>query len=143
MHAATVLLDEINNNNNNNKIINNEFNNTEKLLELWIPYVTFQLYLIEDAIRKMIRSFKRMKEGCNPTIFYNYIRPYLAGSKGNPSMPDGVIYDGVFDNKPQMFSGGSAAQSTLFPVLDAIFNINHAKFIFVQIFQKVFSFILK
>ncbi len=128
LHAATVLLDEINNNNNNNnKIINKEFNNTKKLLELWIPYVTFQLYLIEDAIRKMIRSFKRMKEGCNPSIFYNYIRPFLAGSKGNPSMPDGVIYDGVFDNKPQMFSGGSAAQSTLFPVLDAIFNINHAK----------------
>ena len=61
----------------------------------------------------MIRSFKRMKEGCNPSIFYNYIRPFLAGSKGNPSMPDGVIYDGVFDNKPQMFSGGSAAQKEI------------------------------
>ena len=95
-----------------------------RLLELWISYMTFQLISIAKAIQKMIQSFKRMKEGCNPRIFYNYVRPFLAGSK-NPCMPNGVIYDGVYNNEPQKYSGGSAAQSTLFPVLDGIFGVSH------------------
>ena len=80
---------------------------------------------IERAISKMTESFYRMKEGCKPRTFYNCIRPFLAGSNGNPSVPAGVIYDGCYGNTPQKYNGGSAAQSTLFPVLDAIFAISH------------------
>ena len=92
---------------------------------LWIFYIIHQLRSIEQAILKMTESFYRMKEGCKPRTFYNCIRPFLAGSNGNPSVPAGVIYDGCYGNTPQKYNGGSAAQSTLFPVFDAIFDISH------------------
>jgi indoleamine 2,3-dioxygenase len=39
-----------------------------------------------------------------------------------------VIYEGVteFENRPQNFPGGSGAQSTLMPLLDAALGIRHA-----------------
>lgn len=61
----------------------------------------------------------RMKENCNPDIFYNVLRPYLSGWDVN-----GIIYEGVSD-EPMKYVGGSAAQSSLFQVIDCAFNINH------------------
>ena len=65
---------------------------------LWVFYIIHQLRSIERAILKMTESFYRMKEGCKPRTFYNCIRPFLAGSNGNPSVPAGVIYDGCYGN---------------------------------------------
>ena len=45
----------------------------------------------------------------------------------NPDLPEGLIYDGVFQNKPQLFRGETGAQNSIIPSLDALFNVRHEK----------------
>ena len=74
----------------------------------------------------MTETISRMSDGCDPGAFYNFVRPFLAGTAGNPAMPNGVIYEGYEKySGPQKFNGGSAAQSTIFPVLDAALDVAH------------------
>lgn len=40
-------------------------------------------------------------------------------------MPEGLIYEGEYDNKPQFFRGETGAQSVIVPVLDAFLGISH------------------
>ena len=40
-------------------------------------------------------------------------------------LPNGVVYEGVWNSLAKKFSGASAAQSTLLPVLDAFFSVAH------------------
>lgn len=65
------------------------------------------------ALDRMLGTLQRMPEQCDPYIFYHRVRPYLS------SWPaEGVIYEGV-DERPRVYSGGSAAQSSLIQALDA------------------------
>lgn len=89
------------------------------------PYVTRQLNIVSSAIKKMCESLTNMREGCHPFIFYHRVRPFLSGWRHNPTLPNGVIYRGVFNNSRQQFYGGSAAQSTLLPFLDIALGISH------------------
>ena len=41
-------------------------------------------------------------------------------------MEDGIVYEGCYDEQPQEFYGTSAAQSTLFPVIDAVLGVSHS-----------------
>ena len=70
---------------------------------------------------------KRMPEGCNPSIYYNQIRPYLNGWKNNQTLPEGLIYQGVaaYGEKPQKFHGATGAQGAIVPTMDALLNIVH------------------
>jgi indoleamine 2,3-dioxygenase len=57
-------------------------------------------------------------------LFYWQIRPYFAGWRN--VLPDGVHYAGVdADATRRSYVGISAAQSSLFQALDAIFEIEH------------------
>lgn len=70
----------------------------------------------------------RMHESCDPTIFYNRIRPFLAGSKNmaEAGLPNGVIYeDGSGTEEYRQYSGGSNAQSSLFQFFDIVLGIEH------------------
>lgn len=133
---------------------------------------------IADCIDRMTASLASMREGCHPFIFYHRVRPFLAGWKANPALPNGLKYEGVYvkwedrpsyeDSMPgasrglppsnscrhgeretaawepmpaidvplgegddldacpaQYFSGGSAAQTALFPFLDLMFGVDH------------------
>jgi hypothetical protein len=95
-------------------------------LDTWrvITYVTAQLKHVALAIRGMVASMKAMREGCHPFIFYHRVRPFLSGWKHNPTMPQGIIYEGV-STEPQQYYGGSAAQSTLIPFFDITLGITH------------------
>ncbi|KAG8512497.1 Indoleamine 2,3-dioxygenase 1 [Galemys pyrenaicus] len=44
--------------------------------------------------------------------------------KGNSQLPDGLLYEGVWDT-PQTFAGGSAAQSSVFQCFDVLLGIRH------------------
>jgi indoleamine 2,3-dioxygenase len=57
------------------------------------------------------------------------VRPYIHGWKNNPSLHDGVAYEGVeaYGGRPQRFRGETGAQSSIVPALDAFLCIAHAE----------------
>jgi indoleamine 2,3-dioxygenase len=73
-------------------------------------------------------SLLRMKERCDPYVYYNRVRPYIHGWKNSPSLPDGLVYEGVepYAGQPQQFRGETGAQSSIVPCLDAGLGIAHA-----------------
>jgi indoleamine 2,3-dioxygenase len=76
---------------------------------------------IEAGIQAMIAALMRIRERCDPYIFYHRIRPYLAGWPA-----PGLVYSAASD-APQVWSGGSAAQSALLQSVDAALSIGHEK----------------
>ncbi len=94
-------------------------------------YVKCQLAKIDEAILGMCLSLEAMSEGCAPFIFYHRVRPFLSGWKHNPTLPNGVVYEGTDiagqEEKRHMYYGGSAAQSALIPFLDICFGVDHSK----------------
>lgn len=86
------------------------------------------LQTIGNALEAMVRSLKRMPEHCDPFIYYNRVRPFIHGWNNNPSLPDGLLYEGVsaYQNKPQCFRGETGAQSSIIPALDTLLEIEHA-----------------
>lgn len=70
----------------------------------------------------------RMYENCDPHVFYNRIRPYLAGSKNmvDAGLPNGVLFDtGSPDDDYVQYSGGSNAQSSIIQFFDIALGIEH------------------
>ena len=80
------------------------------------------LAAIPGALQKMIATFKRMPEGCNPNTYYHTLRPYLFGF-------DDIVYEGVaeFGGKPQTFRGETGAQSTVIPAIQRFLGLRHAR----------------
>lgn len=68
-------------------------------------------------------KLSRVREHCKPALFYNNIRPYLAGWKHDPLLPKGVQYGnaGHFS-----YVGGNAGQSPLMQLVDIVLGIEHA-----------------
>lgn len=92
------------------------------------------------AVTRCLRAFaehlddlgvllKRMNEQCDPTIFYDRIRPFLAGSKNmaEAGLPDGVLYevDASGRGEYRQLSGGSNAQSSIIQFFDIVLGIEH------------------
>jgi indoleamine 2,3-dioxygenase len=81
------------------------------------------------CVREVGRILKRMIEHCDPAVFYNDIRPFLAGSKnmGVAGLPRGVFYDeGDGKGEWRMYSGGSNAQSSLIQFFDICLGVEHS-----------------
>jgi indoleamine 2,3-dioxygenase len=112
------------------------------------PLVPLMLHAIESAslgnrvaVTHFLRTFAerldeigttlvRMYDECDPHIFYNRIRPFLAGSKnmGDAGLPNGVIFDnGGPMNKQRyvQFAGGSNAQSSIIQFFDLVLSVEH------------------
>ena len=53
-----------------------------------------QLVQVAQAVHGMCLSLDNMREGCHPFIFYHRVRPFLSAWKHNPTLPDGVVYEG-------------------------------------------------
>ncbi|XP_072005185.1 indoleamine 2,3-dioxygenase 2 isoform X1 [Engystomops pustulosus] len=79
---------------------------------------------LEQSINKMSAALQLMYEYVDSDVYYNTIRTFLTGWKDNPNMPEGLVYEGVSD-EPLSFSGGSAAQSSVYHVLDELLGIKH------------------
>ena len=104
-----------------------------------ISHLTADLRLLATEIVEMSAIIQRMNSECDPDIFYNSIRPYLAGwNKISPAgLPYGVIYEGTsrfYTNPPhpvdwitgyRTYAGGSNAQSALIQALDIVMGIDH------------------
>ena len=77
---------------------------------------------IAESMESIVTILKRMPERCDPYIFYKRVRPFIFGWN-NPSLPDGVKYEGV-DAKPQKYRGETGAQSSIIPTVDAALGIS-------------------
>ena len=89
---------------------------------------------LEDALENLRASLSamyqvlcRMPEKCDPYIYFHRVRPYIFGWRNNPSLPNGVIYEGVDEYKGvgQTFRGETGAQSAIIPAMDAVLGIEH------------------
>lgn len=90
-----------------------------------IPLLISHLQTIAQTIRAMATILRRMPERCDPNIYFHRLRPFMFGWKDNPALPQGMIYEGVYENQPQHFRGETGAQSTIIPALDAALGIRH------------------
>ena len=90
--------------------------------------VLLGLESLASAQTAMRDTLLRMKERCDPYVYYTRVRPYIHGWKNSPSLPDGLIYDNVeaYAQQPQQFRGETGAQSSIVPCLDAGLGIHHA-----------------
>lgn len=92
--------------------------------------VTYNLRALAIHLDDMAVALTRMHDKCDPHIFYNKIRPYLAGWKNmaDAGLPDGLRYEGCEDSPEGLYrkySGGSNAQSALIHMLDIALGVEH------------------
>ena len=86
------------------------------------------LQSLAAAQTAMRDTLLRMKERCDPYMYYNRVRPYIHAWKNSPALPQGLVYEGVtgYAGQPQQFRGETGAQSSIVPCLDAGLGISHA-----------------
>jgi len=91
--------------------------------------VAEQLAIIARTLEALQAILLRMPERCDPYIYFHRVRPYIHGWANHPSLPSGMIYEGVEDyrNRPQSFRGETGAQSSIVPSLDAALGIAHGE----------------
>ena len=75
---------------------------------------------IAATIHRLTDLTERTREHCDPHVFYRRVRPAFTGW----SAP-GVSYEGTDLTEPQVLAGGSAAQSPLIQLFDAILSVRH------------------
>lgn len=87
------------------------------------------LIKMRAALSSMYEVLGRMPERCDPYIYFHRVRPYIFGWRNNPSLPDGVVYEGVDEYKGvgQKFRGETGAQSAIIPAMDGVLGIEHEK----------------
>lgn len=95
-----------------------------------VSAVTEALHTLAERLDELGGILTRMYEHCDPYVFYNRIRPFLAGSKNmaDAGLPNGVIFDNggpMHKQKYVQFSGGSNAQSSIFQFFDLILSVEH------------------
>jgi indoleamine 2,3-dioxygenase len=91
--------------------------------------VAEQLSIIARTLEGLHAILLRMPERCDPYIYFHRVRPYIHGWANHPSLPLGMIYEGVeeYSGRPQAFRGETGAQSSIVPALDAALGIAHAE----------------
>jgi len=84
-----------------------------------------QLKQICKSLKKVNDIFSMMPQKCDPYVYYHRVRPYIFGTKDNPDLKKGLIYENQYNNKPQFFRGETGAQSSIIPFLDGALGIGH------------------
>ena len=86
---------------------------------------SIELRRIIKSLKAVNKIFSRMPEKCDPYVYYHRVRPYIFGTKDNPDLKQGLIYENQFNNKPQFFRGETGAQSSIIPLLDGALGVEH------------------
>lgn len=90
--------------------------------------VTECLRKFAEVLDEQGTILQRMYENCDPQVFYNRIRPFLAGSKdmGDGSLASGVLFDdGTGNGVRACYGGGSNAQSSVIQFFDIVLGVEH------------------
>ncbi|QIW96494.1 hypothetical protein AMS68_002012 [Peltaster fructicola] len=95
-----------------------------------IAAVTKALRAFAERLDELGALLSQMYEHCDPYVFYNRIRPFLAGSKNmaDAGLPNGVIFDNggpMHKQRYVQYSGGSNAQSSIFQFFDVVLSVQH------------------
>ncbi len=90
-----------------------------------LDVIQSSLGTIADVLAEITQTLASIYDKCDPHIYYKRVRPYIFGWKENPTLPNGLIYEGVteWNNEPQKFRGESGAQSAIIPTMDALFGV--------------------
>jgi indoleamine 2,3-dioxygenase len=80
---------------------------------------------VYQSLAAMNKTMNRMPENCDPYIYYTRVRPYIFGTKNNPDLPNGLIYENCYGNEPQFFRGETGAQSCIVPTIDGLLGVKH------------------
>lgn len=91
-----------------------------------------RLHDIADAFARMQTLFACITKHCDPTVYFEQLRPWMDGLKD-------VVFEGVpeMGDTPQSFIGPSGAQSSILPVIDAILCIKHDRDYFSAYLEKL------
>jgi len=86
-----------------------------------------ELTCMADAIDNMVEILKRMKENCDPYIYYMRVRVFMKGWNAD-ELPDGMLYAGVKAQdgdgwKKEYYFGETGAQSSVVPAIDAALGL--------------------
>lgn len=90
--------------------------------------VTECLQRFAEILDEITSLLLRLYENCDQYVFYNRIRPYLAGSKNmiDAGLPRGLLYDdGRNPPEYRQYGGGSNAQSSLIQFFDIVLGVEH------------------
>jgi indoleamine 2,3-dioxygenase len=68
------------------------------------------LHDVAATLRAMQATLGRMGERCDPYVYYHRVRRPMGGSKNNPEMPGGLVYEGLGDAGPRQYFGETGAQ---------------------------------
>ena len=85
--------------------------------------VRASLRVIADTLRAMSALLARMRERCDPYIYYTRVRWPMAGWKSNPALANGLLYEG--EAAPRLIYGETGAQSAIVAALDAALGVEH------------------
>ncbi|XP_058526385.1 indoleamine 2,3-dioxygenase 1 [Ochotona princeps] len=80
---------------------------------------------ISGCLKKALKVFEQIHEHVDPKLFFNVLRIYLSGWNDNSQLPEGLLYEGVWDT-PRKCAGGSAAQSSIFQCFDVLLSIRQS-----------------
>ncbi|KAJ3793789.1 Indoleamine 2,3-dioxygenase [Lentinula aff. detonsa] len=102
--------------------------------EIAVRRITRYLCELGEVIGEMERELRGMREGCDPKVFFEEIRPWFRGFDSiHPQRPwvfqgiDGIGLDAPPNPLPTHLSGPSAGQSSLIHALDIFLGVRHAE----------------
>lgn len=78
------------------------------------------LELFAQGMQAVHQALEHVRQWCDPHTYYLRVRPFVTGWP-----QPGVIYEGVSE-EPRRLIGGSAAQSALLQLFDAMLGVHHA-----------------
>jgi len=79
------------------------------------------LHEFTQGMRAVHAALEHVRLWCDPATYYLRVRPFVTGWP-----QPGVVYEGVSE-EPRRLIGGSAAQSALLQLFDAMLGVHHAE----------------
>lgn len=92
--------------------------------------IKMKLIFIKLSLDAAVILIRKMKEKCQPSIFWEQLRPFLQGWHAVSDIENrkkGVVFAGLenHEHDAYLYHGPSGAQSSILPALDAILNVKH------------------
>jgi len=99
---------------------------SDQELSDWYGCLATDLEIVADTVDGMVATLQRMKERCDPYIYYMRVRVFMKGWTAD-ELPDGMVYSSVPAHngedhegpwRRERFYGETGAQSSVVPALD-------------------------